>query len=81
MFDLNRQYNRPIVALIVAPIQIKHVHSGVSYQWVIYEKYDRRGNASPCGYGLLDWPVVCHSGGPQFGSHMHKPYGRFAYYI
>ena len=55
MFDLNQRYNQlivqPIVALIVAPIQIKHVHSSVSYQWPIYEKYDRHGHALPSGYG------------------------------
>ena len=39
MFNMNRRYNRLIVALIVAlivvPIQIKH--STVSYRWVIYQ--------------------------------------------
>ena len=43
MFDMNQRYIRPIIlfiALIVAPIaaiQIKHVHSSVSYQWAIYQ--------------------------------------------
>ena len=40
MFDMNRRYNWPIVVPIVLPIvppiQIKHDHSSVSYQWVIY---------------------------------------------
>ena len=57
MFDLNwwdnrrnnRRYDRPIVA----PIHIKHVHSSVSYQWEIYQKYDQRGCASPSGCGAL----------------------------
>ena len=40
---LNR--NRPIV--------IKHVHSGVSYQWAIDTKYNQHGHASPGGYGPL----------------------------
>ena len=53
MFDMNRRYNWPIVAPIVAPIHIKHVQSSVSYQWAIYQKYDRRGHASPSGYGPL----------------------------
>ena len=54
-FDMNWRYNQPIVAPlvppIVLPIQIKHVHSSVSYQWVIYQKYNRHGHASPSGYG------------------------------
>ena len=62
MFNMNRRYSRPIVALIVAPIvalivapiQIKHVHSSVSYQLAIYQKYDWRGHASPSWYGPLD---------------------------
>ena len=45
MFDMNRCYNRQIVP----PIQIKHVYSSDSYQWAIYQKYDRRGHASPSG--------------------------------
>ena len=51
MFDLNRRYDLPIVLPIVVPIQIKHVHSSVSYHWAIYQKYDRRGHESPSGYG------------------------------
>ena len=43
MFDLNRRYNRQILALIY----IKLVHSSVSYQWAIYQKYDRRVHKSP----------------------------------
>ena len=33
------------------PIQIKHVHSSISYQQATYQKYDRRGQESPSGYG------------------------------
>ena len=40
MFDLNWR-----------PIQIKHVHSSVSYQQATLQKYDRHGQESPCGYG------------------------------
>ena len=43
MFDLNRP-----------PIQIKHVHCSLSYQQATYQKYDRRGQESPSGYGPLD---------------------------
>ena len=50
MFDLNR---RPILLAIVAPIQIKVVHSSLSYQQATYQKYDRRGQESPSGYGPL----------------------------
>ena len=54
MFNMNRWYNRPIVplivVLIVAPIQIKHVHSSVLYQSVISQKYDQCGQALPSGY-------------------------------
>ena len=32
MFNMDRRYKRPIVAPIVSPIQIKHVHSSVAYQ-------------------------------------------------
>ena len=57
MFNVNWQYNRPIAALIVVPIvvlmEIKHVHSTVSYQWAAYQKYDPRGHALPSGYGSL----------------------------
>ena len=58
MFDLNRRHNwptiAPVVALIIAPIHIKHIymHSSVSYQSAIYPKYDWRGHESPSGYGL-----------------------------
>ena len=37
MFNMNRWYNRLIVEPIVAPIQIKHIHSSVSYQWATYQ--------------------------------------------
>ena len=36
---------------IEAPIQIKHVHSSLSYQQATYQKYDRRGQESSSGYG------------------------------
>ena len=55
-------YKAPIVPLIVEPIeppnQIKHVHSCVSYQWPIYQKYNWRGHESPSRYGVIncgDW--------------------------
>ena len=48
----NRRYNRPIIA----PICIKPVHSSLSYQQAIHQKYDRRGRELPSGYGPL---VVC----------------------
>ena len=48
MFNIKRHYK-----LIVARIQIKDVHSIVSYQWAINQKYNRRGSGSPCGYGAL----------------------------
>ena len=47
MFDLNQ---RPILWAIVVPIQIKHVHSSLSYQQATHRKYDRRGQESPSGY-------------------------------
>ena len=57
MFNMNQCYNWPIVALIVTPIvapivppiQIKHVHSCVSYQWVTSQKYDQCGCETPSG--------------------------------
>ena len=53
MFDLNWCHDWPIVAPIVVQIQIiYYVHSNVSYQWVIYQKYDRHGHESPGGYGV-----------------------------
>ena len=45
--------NQPFVVPIVVPIHIKHVHFSVSYQWVIYQKFDWRGHESPSGYGPL----------------------------
>ena len=51
MFDLNR---RPILWAIVAPIQIKVVHSSLSYQQATYQTYDRRSQESPSGYCPLD---------------------------
>ena len=57
MINMDRPYNRPIVAPIVSPIvptiQIKHVHSSVSYQRATYQRYDRHGPESPSGYGPL----------------------------
>ena len=57
MFNMDRRYNRPIVAPIVSPIvpliQIKHVHSSVSYQRATYQRYDRCGFRLPSGYGPL----------------------------
>ena len=53
VFDPNGHYNRHYNRLIVAPIHIKHVHSSVSYQWMIYKRYDRSGHESPSGYGPL----------------------------
>ena len=50
MFNMNRRYNRPIVAPIVVPIQMKHVHSCESYQQATHPKYDLRGRESPSGY-------------------------------
>ena len=53
MFNMNRLYNRPIVAPVVVLIQIKYVYFSVSYQWAIYQKYDRWGHTSPRRYGPL----------------------------
>ena len=50
MFDLNRHYDRPENR---PPIQIKHIHSSLSYQQGTYQKYDRRDYESPSGYGPL----------------------------
>ena len=56
MFNMNQSYNWPIVLQIVPAIvlliQIKHVHSNVSYQWAISQKYNWRGHESPSGYGV-----------------------------
>ena len=49
MFNLNP----PIIWAIVAPVHIKPVHSSVSYQWVMYQKYDRHGHELLSGYGTL----------------------------
>ena len=48
MFDLDRW---PILWTIVAPIQIKVVHSSLLYQQETYHRYDRRAQESPSGYG------------------------------
>ena len=50
MFNLNWWQ---IIWAIIASIQIKHVHSSLSYQQATYQKYDRRGHKSPSGYGPL----------------------------
>ena len=50
VFDLNRHYNWPIVALI----QIKHVHSSVSFQQATYQKYNQRGCESDLGRLLIE---------------------------
>ena len=47
------------------PIQIKPVHSSISYQQATYQKYDRRGRESPSGYGALVKNIIVimnHSG-------------------
>ena len=54
MFDLTGHYDRPENR---PPIQIKHVHSSVSYQQATYQKYHRHGHESPSGYGPLRPPV------------------------
>ena len=38
---------------IVAWINCKPVHSSVSYQWALYQKYDRHGHEAPSRYGPL----------------------------
>ena len=50
MFNLNQW---PIIWAIIAPIQIKPVHSSLSYQQATYQKYGRCGHKSPSGYGPL----------------------------
>ena len=50
MFEPGRCHNWRFNWPMVTQIHIKHVHSSVSYQWVIYQKYDWRG------YGTL----VCY---------------------
>ena len=37
------------------PIEIKPVHSSISYQQATYQRYDRRVRESPSGYGALVW--------------------------
>ena len=48
MFDVNWPYDCPENQL---PIQIKHVHSSVSYQQVTHQQYDRHVHESPSGCG------------------------------
>ena len=55
MFDLNRW---PILWPIVAPIQIKHIHSSVSYQQATHQKYDRCCDELPSGYGPLNSDLI-----------------------
>ena len=53
-------HNWPIPWMIVKQIPIKPAYSSVSYQWVIYPKYNRRGYGSPSGYGpyvLVVWRI------------------------
>ena len=50
MFDLNWWL---ILWVIIAQIQIKDVHSTVSYQQATHQKYDRHGRDSPSGYDPL----------------------------
>ena len=71
MFDLNR---RPILWVICTPIQIKHVHSNVSYQQATYPRYNRRGHESPSGYS----PLV--KGGPGFHGGGDSDIGNLKYY-
>ena len=55
MFDMNR---RPILWAILAPIQIKHVHSSVSYRKATLHKYDRRALLTgACGVDPVNIPV------------------------
>ena len=49
MFDLQSALQS---VLHSALIHIKHVHSSVSYQWAIYQKYDRLGDESLVGMSL-----------------------------
>ena len=65
MFNTNWRYNQPIIAPIVAQIHIQHAHFSVSYQWAIYQKYDRCGQASPGGYGAIFDAAVLALHGPQ----------------
>ena len=62
-FNMNQRYHRlivvPIVAPIVPSIQIKHVYFSISYQWVIYQKYNWRGHALPSGYGAVWFIPTC----------------------
>ena len=59
---MNQRYNQPIVApivaLIVVPIQIKHVHSSLSYQWAIYQRYNRVVMDRLVAMGLKGGPDV-----------------------
>ena len=62
MFDLNRCNNRQILALI----HIRPVHSSVSYQWAIYQKYDRRVYKS----ASVVWPLTPRGAGGGGGSSL-----------
>ena len=62
MFNMNKRYDLPIVASIVAPIQIKHVHSSVSYHWAIHQNYYQCGHELPNGYGALAIRIIVHNG-------------------
>ena len=45
--DYSRRYNQLIAAPILVSIKIKPMHSSVSYQQVIYHKYDWLGHELP----------------------------------
>ena len=54
MFDLNwRTYrSAQILWAVAAPIHIKHGYIK-HHQWVIHQRYNRRGHELPSGYGPL----------------------------
>ena len=78
MLNMNRSYNRPIVAPIVPPI----VDQTCTLLYIIpmgdLSKYDRRGHSSPSGYGALHDNFSQHKGtgqnslavGPIFNSQL-----------
>ena len=55
----------------VIDIYIKPVHSSVSYQWAITQKYSRCGRESPSGYGPLALVTI----------RTMLPYMRFPYFF
>ena len=64
MFNMNRCYRgpieAPIVPAIVPPIQIKYVHSNVSYQKATKQKYDWRGHPLVGMGGVGRWNLRPH---------------------